>query len=122
MGRYINPSTHYKKLFFEEKLKHFNMSGERHPIFTLQRDIIVTFCQSGILPDNINKEISPNIWNRTNFKTTTLYALGVQRQFQGLKLSNWICFTVKLKLKSLKLYVKFELFRSSYFHLRSRFR
>ena len=88
MGRYINPSTHYKKLFFEEKFKYFNMSGERHPIFTLQRYIIVTFCQSGILPDNINKEISPNIWNKTNFKTTTLYALGVQRQFQGLKLSN----------------------------------
>ena len=53
-----------------------------------------------------------------------MYALGVHRQLQRQKLSNWIYFGVKLKTEELvielvffdgfELYVKFELFRKSY--------
>ena len=60
------------------------------------------FCQSDTLPGSLNMEISPNIWNRNTFRTTSLWALRVYWQFQRRKLYNWLSFTVKLKLNSLQ--------------------
>ena len=83
------------------------------------------FRQRVTLLGSVNMEVSPNIWNRNTFQTTNLCALRVHRQFQRRKLYNWIYFTVKLKLNSsfngFELYVKLELFRSSYFGSKSWF-
>ena len=48
------------------------------------------FCQSGTMSGKVNMEVSPNIWNRNAFWTTSLHALGVRRYFQRLKLYIWM--------------------------------
>ena len=74
--------------------------------------------------------IFPNIWERNTFQTTNLYVLRFYRQFQRRKLYNWIYFAVILKLRAhnragffndFELYLKLELFRSSYFGSKSWF-
>ena len=110
LGRYIislfdyNRPTWIQAVIVEEvflKNLNFNIWGYIMIIFILPHKISFWhFCQSGTLPGNVNMEVSPNIRNRNTFRTTRLYALGVHRQFERQTLYNWICSTVKLKLKS----------------------
>ena len=95
----MNTSNHCRTSIFEEEFK-FQYVREGIYIHIAIQNINLTFFQSGTLPGNVNMKASPNIWNRNTFWPTSLHALGVHRQFERGKLYNWICSTVKLKLKS----------------------
>ena len=95
----MNPSNHCRTSIFEEKFKFQYARGEIH-VHIATQNLFLTFLSSGTLPGYVNMEVSPNNWNRNILRTTSLYKLGVHGQFQRRKLSNWIRFTVKLKLKS----------------------
>ena len=98
----MNPSSHCKTSIFEEEFK-FQYVRRDILIHIVTKNIILTWhfsCQSGTFPVKVNMEVSSNIWNKNTFCATSLSALGVHRQFQRRRLLNWICSTVKLKLKS----------------------
>ena len=100
MGRYIislfdyNRATWIQAVIVELvflKILNFNSKG-RHPYSHCHtKHHFDIFYQSGTLPGNENREVSPNFWNRNTFWASSLYAMGVHRQFQKRKLSNWIC-------------------------------
>ena len=77
-----------------QKNLNFNMKwrGDIH-VYVATKNITLTILTSETLPGNVNMGVSSNIWNRNTFRTTSLYALGVYKQFQRRKLSNWICST-----------------------------
>ena len=83
----MNPSSHCRMDIFEEESKFQYVRGDMH-IHIATQNLIFTFCQSGTLPRNVNMEVSPDIWNSNTFRTTSLYVLGVHRQFERQKLYN----------------------------------
>ena len=120
----MNPTICCRRSAFEEDFKFQYVRRDIH-IHIATQNIILTFLSKWHFACSVNMEVSPNIWNRNTFQTTNLCALWVHRQFQRRKLYNWIYFTVKLKLNSsfngFELYVKLEIFRSSYFGSKSWF-
>ena len=95
----MNPSSRCRTSIFEEEVK-FKYIRETFIFILPHKTSFWHFCQSGTLPSSVNTKVSANIWNRNAFRTTSLYALRVHRQFERRKLYNWIYFTVKLKLNS----------------------
>ena len=92
------------------------------------------FCQYGTLPGNVNMEVSFNIWNRNTFRITSLYALRVHwesiavSKMKVVELNIFHSYietteliTELVLLSDLKLCVKLELLRSSYFGCKSCF-
>ena len=93
----MNPSNYCRTSIFEKEFKFHYVRGDIH-IHIATKNIIFNFCQSVILPGNVNMEVSLNIWNRNTFRS--LYVFGVHRQFERRQLYNLIFSIVKLKLKS----------------------
>ena len=134
LGRYIislfdyNRPTWIQALFVEQvffkKNLNFNMQGDTS-MFTLpHKTSSWHFCQSATLPGNVNKKVCPNIWNRNIFELVACVhwecigsfkdkscLIGYVRQLNwNLRAQNRASY-----FNGFELYVKLELFRSSYF-------
>ena len=112
-----------EQLFLEKNLN-FNKQGETSIFVLPHKASFWHFCQSGTLPDEVNMEVSPDIWNINNFWATSLRSFGVHNLFQRQRFSNWMCSRVKLKTEelviglvlfnSVELYVKLKLYVELY--------
>ena len=81
----MNPNSHCRTSIFEEEFKFQYVRGDIH-IHIATRNMLLTVCQSGTLPGNVNMKVSPNIWNKNTFRN--LYASRVNIQFKRQKLCN----------------------------------
>ena len=69
----MNPSSYCRAIIFEEEFKFQYIRRDIHVHIVTQT--FLHFCQSRTLPGSINMGVSPNIWNRSTFQTTSLFAL-----------------------------------------------
>ena len=76
----MNPSSHCRTSIFEEEFKFQYVRGEVH-IHIATQNIILTFLSKCRFAWQCKYGSLPNIWNRNTSRTTSLYALGDNRQF-----------------------------------------
>ena len=107
------------------------MRGDIHIHIATQNIILTFFCQSGTFPGSVNMEVSPNIWKRNTFQTINLCmhceSTGCVKDesctigYISLLNWNWGAHNRAGFFNGFELYVKSELFRSSYFRSKSWF-